>query len=270
MRESFLAWILTVVLGVLAFGQTPLTNDTIVKMVKAGLGDDVVISTITSQPAKFATTPDDLIALKGAGVSDRVIGVMVERMVALNSVAPPPAEAPATPAPAAPTPSGASPAPVNEVGVYYLKADTWEDLPPEVVNFKTGGVLKTIGTVGIVKGDVNGRVNGEHSKTQLKTPVTLLVYTQEGVAITEYQLLRLRDSKDAREFRTVTGGVMHVSGGATRDLLPFESKKIAPRTYQIVLPNVGSGEYGLLPPASSDATSSSGRIGKVYSFRIIE
>ena len=35
----------------------------------------------------------------------------------------------------------------------------------------------------------------------------------EGTAITEYQLLRLRDAKDGREFRTVTGGVMHVSGG---------------------------------------------------------
>jgi hypothetical protein len=66
----------------------------------------------------------------------------------------------------------------------------------------------------------------------------------------------------------VTGGVLHVSGGATRDLLPFESKKVAPRTYEIMLPQLKPGEYGLLPPPSSDATSSSGRIGKIYSFRI--
>jgi hypothetical protein len=275
-RRLFLAWIPAVALGVIAFGQTALTNDTIIKMVRAGLGEDVVISTITSQPAKFVTSPDDLIALKGAGVSDRVIGVMVERMVAINSAgapaAAPAAAAPAAPATVSPAPAGggAGPGPVNEVGVYFLKGETWADLHPEVVNFKTGGVLKNIGTVGIVKGDVNGHVNGEHSTTQLKTPVTLLVYTHEGVDITEYQLLRLRESKNAREFRTVTGGVMHVSGGATRDLLPFESKKIAPRTYEILFPNIGSGEYGLLPPASSDATSSSGRIGKIYSFRVIE
>ena len=120
--------------------------------------------------------------------------------------------------------------------MYYLKGDQWADLHPEVVNFKTGGVLKSIGTAGIVKGDVNGHVNGEHSTTQLKTPVTLLVYVHEGVDITEYQLLRLWESKDAREFRTVTGGVMHVSGGATRDLMTFEGKKVAPRTYQVLLP----------------------------------
>ncbi|MBZ5618282.1 MAG: hypothetical protein LAQ69_06025 [Acidobacteriia bacterium] len=264
MRTSFFTSILPLFLAVIAFGQAALTNDAVTKMLKAGLGEDIIISTINSQPGNFATGPDDLIALKGAGVSDKIIAAMMAKKSS-GKAAPPPVAAPAAPAS-----SGTGPGLVNEVGVYYLKADTWADLPPEVVNFKTGGVLKTIGTAGIVKGDVNGRVNGDHSRTQLKTPVTLLVYTPEGVAIEEYQLLRLRESKDAREFRTVTGGVMHVSGGATRDLVPFESKKMAPRTHQIVLPNIGSGDFGLLPPASSDATSSSGRIGKIYSFRIIE
>ena len=243
--------------------QTVLTNDAILKMAKAGLGEEILISTIKAQPGHYTTAPDDLIALKGAGVSDKVIAAMMEK--AASSGAP---AAGAGGNPSAPAPKAAGP--VNEVGVYYLKNDAWTDLAPEVVNFKTGGVLKSIGTAGIVKGDVNGHVNGEHSKTGLKSPVSLLVYAPEGVAITEYQLLRLHESKDAREFRTVTGGVMHVSGGATRDLVPFESKKTAPRTYEIVLPNLGSGDYGLLPPAGGDSTSSSGRIGKIYSFRLIE
>lgn len=245
-----------------SLAQTALTNDSIIKMVKAGLGDDIVVSTIKSQPAKFSTDPDGLIALKGAGVSDKVIAAMVDRMAA-NGGAPTPA-GPVTAA----APSGAGP--VNEVGVYFRKSEAWADLNPEVVNFKTGGVLKSIGTAGIVKGDVNGHVNGEHSNTLIKTPVDILVYTPEGVSITEYQLLHLHEQKDSREFRTVTGGVMHVSGGATRDLMQFESKKIAPRTYEILLPNLGAGEYGLLPPTGGDATGSSGRIGKVYSFRILE
>jgi hypothetical protein len=250
------AAVLTAICAVLAFAQTALTNDSVIKMVKAGLGDDIVVSMVKAQPGAYSTGPDDLIALKSAGVGDKIIGAMMARM----SSGAAPGSAPAA--------SGAGP--VNEVGVYYRKGDAWADLNPEVVNFKTGGVLKSIGTVGIVKGDVNGHVNGDHSKTPLKTPVDILVYTPEGVAITEYQLLRLHDSKDAREFRTVTGGVMHVSGGATRDLVPFESKKIAPRTYEIVLPNLGAGEYGLLPPTAGDATGSSGRIGKIYSFRLLE
>ncbi|MCX6631883.1 MAG: hypothetical protein NTW28_30105 [Candidatus Solibacter sp.] len=256
-----LALFLTVCLA-----QSVLTNDAILKMAKAGLGEEILLSTIKAQPGLYSTAPEDLIALKGAGVSDKVIAAMIEK-AAPAAGAPVPAAAAGNPLAAVPK---VAPGPVNEVGVYYLRNDAWADLAPEVVNFKTGGVLKTIGTVGIVKGDVNGRLNGQHSRTALKSPVTILVYAQEGVAITEYQLLRLRESKDAREFRTVTGGVMHVSGGATRDLVPFESKKTAPRTYEIVLPNIGSGEYGLLPPAAGDSTSSSGRIGKIYSFRLIE
>ena len=254
-------WSTVLFVAICAAQTATLTNDAIVKMAKAGLGEDILLSTVKGQPGRYTTGPDDLIALKSAGVTDKVIAAMMEKANAGG--------APAAPAPGA-APAASRPGPVNEVGVYYLKGEAWTDLSPEVVNFKTGGVLKSIGTAGIVKGDVNGHVTGEHSKSSLKSPVSLMVYTPEGVSITEYQLLRLRDSKDSREFRTVTGGVMHVSGGATRDLIPFENKKTAPRTYEIVLPNLGAGEYGLLPPASGDSTSSSGRIGKIYSFRLIE
>jgi hypothetical protein len=261
-RNSLFSGMLLFAIAIVAMAQTALTNDTIIKMAKAGLSDDVIVSTISSQPARFSTTADDLISLKGAGISDKVIGAMVTKGAG--------APTPSAPAPSVPPSAAPALGYPTEVGVYYLKGDQWADLHPEVVNFKTGGVLKSIGTAGIMKGDVNGHVNGEHSTTQLKTPVTLLVYVHEGVDITEYQLLRLRESKDAREFRTVTGGVMHVSGGATRDLMTFEGKKVAPRTYQVLLPTISSGDFGLLPPAGADATSSSGRIGKVYSFRIIE
>jgi hypothetical protein len=257
MRIRLLASFLAIFSAV-CFAQTTLTNDAILKLAKAGLGEDIILSTVKNQPGTYSTGPDDLIALKTAGVSDKVIAAMMEKTAS------------GAPAPKAAPPAAQAAGPVTEVGVYYRKAASWADLPPEIVNFKTGGVLKTIGSAGIVKGDVNGHVNGEHSKTQLKSPVELLVYAPEGTAITEYQLLRLRDQKESREFRTVTGGVLHVSGGATRDLIPFESKKTAPRTFEIVLPSLGAGEYGLLPPATADPTASSGRIGKIYSFRLIE
>jgi hypothetical protein len=246
------------VIALCAQAQETLSNDAVAKMVKAGLGEEIILSMIATQPGKYSTGAEAVVALKQNGVPDKVIAAMVVK--ASNAAG----TASASSAPAA------AAAPVSEVGVYIKKGESWAEVNPEVVNFKTGGVLKTIGTAGIVKGDVNGHLNGLHSPNQLKSPMEFLIYTHEGVAITEYQLLRLRDQKNSREFRTVTGGVMHVSGGATRDLLPFESKKIAPRTYVIVLPSLGSGEYGFLPPAGSDSTSSSGRIGKIYSFRLVE
>ncbi len=257
MRKKFSVVGIAVMTVFLALAQSAMNNDSVIKMAKAGLGDDVIVGSINGQPGNYKTSTDDLIALKKAGVSDKVIGAMIAK--ASGGGAP------------APAPVAAGAGPVNEVGVYYKKGDAWTDLNPEVVNFKTGGVLKSIGTAGIVKGDINGHLNGEHSPTGLKTPIEILIYTPEGTAATEYQLLRLHTQKDSREFRTMTGGVLHSSGGATRDSIAFENKKIAPRTYQIILPaDIGSGEFGILPPSSGDGTGSSGRIGKLYSFQIIE
>jgi len=160
---------------------------------------------------------------------------------------------------------------LKEIGVYCKKDDNWVELLPEVVNWKTGGVLKNVASVGVVKKDVNGNINGPNSRNSVKAPLEFRIYAPEGVAITEYQLLRLRVNKDYREFRTITGGVFNQRGGALRDLVPFEGKKIAARSYMVVLPNnLGAGEYGFLPPGSFGSAGASSSLGKMYTFRLVE
>jgi hypothetical protein len=63
----------------LAYAQQVLNNESIVKMVRAGLSDDVIVSMVQSQPGKYAVGPDDLIALKNASVSARVINTLVKK-----------------------------------------------------------------------------------------------------------------------------------------------------------------------------------------------
>ena len=53
-----------------AVGQQPLTNDAVIKMVKGGLGEDLIVTVIERQPGTFSTTPDDLVRLKQKGVTD--------------------------------------------------------------------------------------------------------------------------------------------------------------------------------------------------------
>src|SRR5437899_12760199 len=62
-----------------ALSQTTLTNDAVMKMATAGLGEDVIISMINTQPGNYSVTPDNLIALKKAGVSDKIIAAMVNK-----------------------------------------------------------------------------------------------------------------------------------------------------------------------------------------------
>jgi hypothetical protein len=261
MRKCFFA-ALFAICCLAAAAQQAMNNDAVIKLVKAGLSDDLIVTTINSQPGAYDTSADGIIALKGAGVSDKIVAAIVAK-----SAAPAAAPMPAAPvAPASTLPPG-----IDDVGVYYKdKTGAWAPLLPEIVNFKTGGVLKSIATDGIVKGDLNGHIQGEHAKNTATFPLVLAVYVPEGTAITEYQLLRLRTNHTSREFRSVTGGVMHVSGGATRDALPFDSNKIAPRVYQITLQqSLGKGEYGLLPPGAY-GSSNLGSSGKIYSVSIME
>ncbi len=248
--------VLCVLLLSVASAQQALNNDAILKLVKAGMGDDLIVNMVNTQPGTYSLSTDDLIALKSSGASERVISAMLLKK--------------SGGAPAGPTVSTPVAGLPHEIGIYYKKGDAWLDMEPEVVTFKTGGVLKTIATEGIVKGDINGHLKGAHSSLQVATPVELLIYAPEGVAGTEYQVLRLHEQSGSREFRTVTGGVFHASGGASRDAITFEPKKMASRTYLISLPELKSGEYGILPPASGDASGATGRLGKIYTFRLLE
>ena len=229
-----------------------MTNDSVVRMAKAGLSDDLIVQTISAQPGQYATDADSLVALKQAGVSDRAIAAMINKgRIQITG----------TPAPVVLSD-------VNEIGVYYKDRDgKWQPIGPEIVHIKSGGFIKSTVTDGIIKQDRNGHVNGRESKLLLPRPIEFLVYTPDGVDITEYALLRFRLNSDSREFRVLTGGVFHSTGGADRDDVPFKPVKTAPHTYQFTLGmDTPGAEYGILPPGTGNVTNG----GKIYTFAISE
>jgi hypothetical protein len=61
----------------LLFAQQALNNDAVIKLVKAGLSDDLIVTTINASPGTYDTSPDGLIALKAAGASDKVVSAIV-------------------------------------------------------------------------------------------------------------------------------------------------------------------------------------------------
>jgi len=56
-----------------------LTNTKVIEMVRAGLGDEVVLNKIKNTECKFDISADALIELKKGGVSDTVIASMMDR-----------------------------------------------------------------------------------------------------------------------------------------------------------------------------------------------
>src|SRR5579863_4923383 len=66
-----LAWVATAV-----WAQQPLTNQDVIQLVKGGLAESVILNAIANQPTQFDISAQALIALKAAGVSDKIIQQM--------------------------------------------------------------------------------------------------------------------------------------------------------------------------------------------------
>jgi hypothetical protein len=118
MRKGILATLFLV--GCLAVAaQQALNNDSIIKMVKAGLSEDIIVSTINASPGTYDISADALIGLKQAGVGDKVIAAIVTKNAAPVSSTPPAAATAQPPAPETTEPpeegkaSGSAPVPVG-------------------------------------------------------------------------------------------------------------------------------------------------------------
>jgi len=236
-----------------------LSNQDILDMVSLGLGDDVILEKIKSAPeTDFATDLESLKALKAAKVSDPVIRAMINPKAAAAAAAPAAAPPAAAPNPDVP----------EDIGVYIKVRGKLSEVNPEVVGWKSGGALKSMATYGLTKGHVNGTIQGPKSALQVGNDAEFVIKCPEGTAITEYQLLRLDMKNDRREFRAMTGGIIHASGGAEKNAEKFDSEKVAPRVFRIKLPPLQKGEFGILPPGATSGNVASS--GKLYTFGIKE
>ena len=74
-----LTWVVTA-----ARAQQPLTNQDVIQLVKGGLPESVILNVIANQPTQFDISAQALIALKSAGVSDRIIQQMLTMAAASN------------------------------------------------------------------------------------------------------------------------------------------------------------------------------------------
>ncbi len=230
-----------------------MNNDSVRRMVRAGLGTELILQTVNTQPGRYQLDADSVIALKEAGVPERVISAMMNRARRQLITAPE---------------TQVVMADVNEPGVYYKDSKgRWTLMETEIVHVKSGGFVKSTLTHGIIKEDRNGAVSGREAKLLLPRPAEFMIYTPESVSVEEYDLLRFRLNSKDREFRTLTGGVIHSTGGAERDEVKFTPIKIAPHAYSFKLgAKTAAGEYGILPPGTGNVTNG----GKIYTFAIKE
>ena len=86
MRNIWVAFLLLSFCSPLV-AQQALNNESVIKLVKAGISDDLIISTISASEGTFDTSVDGIIALKAGGASDKVVSTIVSKSATASSTA---------------------------------------------------------------------------------------------------------------------------------------------------------------------------------------
>lgn len=244
----------------------PLTNQGVIEFVKAGFDEDTVIKAIEASEPAFDTSLDGLVALKNAGVSQRIIGAMLDaekrRVANANNGA---AE------PAWPEEIRAMP---REIGAYYKQKDgTFVGLfGKPIVGTKAG--RRFGGFVPFAGATMKGQLPGRRSTLQLsERQPAFYTYMPEGVTPESFVIVRMQMKDNAREFEV--GSVSGVTGSVNRGLdtekvIQILIERVAPRVYKVSPDReLEDGEYGFLGSFTMTAVGLTGTgQEKVYDFGV--
>ena len=218
-----------------------LTNASIIDLQKLGLGDAVIIQKIKASHCNFDTSTDGLKQLKGAGVSDAVIGAMIE------AGAPAPATA-GVPAPPPPPGDPNDPLSAHESGIWLFDQ---EDGKPVMTKIETSVFSDTKAGIAFFaaygqESKTRAVIDGAHAHVQVhtgaptfyfyfdKTTQSLSEGSSEAVSPEEFTLsaMTVREKKDER---SIVIGKAGVYGGVRSG---YDKKAIRPTTYDRISPGV--------------------------------
>lgn len=243
-----------------------LSNDSVLTLLNAGLGDDVVIAKINSSPSNFELSTETVIALKQRGVS----GPVLAAMITASAVAAQPAMSIDSPDPMVPHPSG----------IYLAGFEKMTRIESTTTSqARTSGMLGAVLTSGLSGMRIKAGVNGPKANisTNEDRPVFYFYFDQAaqglgaaGGAITspqEFSLIRFETKKDKREAVIGSVGLGGTKAGLRdKDQHTFEVTQVKPGVYRVVptLP-LKAGEYGFI---SGGVGSGANATFRVFDFTI--
>jgi len=255
MKKLFRVFLIGAAMACMMMAQEPLNNEGVIKLVRAGMTEELIINVIRQQPGVYTMGAAELVVLKEASVSEKIIAEMLNKansqVAGLAGVA------------VSGTGSSGGRA-VTDAGLYYKKGNEYFELLSENVEWKSRGAMKNIVSAGIVRRNIAGTVTGPSSRNFLTNPMEIVLTPKEGITINSFFLLPLKPGNGVREF---TVGPVNKQSGVARGAIAFGVEKMGENSFRIVLQMpLAPGEYGILNavPSSGDAEPS-----KMYTFRIL-
>lgn len=199
-----------------------LTNDTIVTMVKAGLGEDLIMSKIRISQHQFDLSTSSILQLKSQGVSEKIIQAMME---ASAKQGPPDQSVPqaGTSSPTAPVPTLPPGMILGTSSLYVRLGDRSVEMPPVVAEVQHS-LKKHFIPFYFGPGDMWHYVRGPKSVVRLtsRKPVFHTRVNPSGFLLTK---LSYEPNKDIRYVVS--------TGGTYRNTVPFSIGKKPDESFEL-------------------------------------
>ncbi len=279
-------------------GQEVMTNESVVKLHKAGLPATVILGKIRTSSAEFDTSVDGLVALAEAGVPEEVIAEMTGAPAAPTPVAPAPA-ASAVPTQALVVRAGVGTAPNVATrfagtpcagpGIFVEDSGGFRELDPSTyTNAKSGGQFLSAITYGIKSVKSKAVIQGTSSMARLSSgsptfyfcfeeSETGLSYETTGATNPSEYLLVQFTVDHRKRHRWFVVGKINVwagaqSGAPPKALRNTSHEKLVPGVYRVTPESIlAPGEYGFYyagsaPIATYGGAGSGGK--KIFTFGV--
>ena len=284
-----------------------LTNQDIIKLVKAKIPDDLIIQKIGTSKTKFDTSVDGLVALREAGVSDRLLAVMMDPSTAKSAggaapaTNPPPASA-APPGPVATRPLPPKPVygsdqkgPLPMAATVTNVAKTPDTRPVEVASAPPNfglyiadhGELKPLGrvqtkvqiskfrsllhSIPFVRQKIDINIPGAHSTSRFETTrPTFFAYFPPSRDVSKFKLLQAKITGQNLDQRTVANASVMFSTEQNQDEVACDIGPTSVKDLYRIYPreNLSSGEFGFVEGNTGSKSTSNIEILDVYDFGV--
>ena len=276
MRGRALAWRLAAAMALPAASAPAetLTNESIVTLARAGLGDAALIAKIRATSARFVLDTASIVELKRRGVSDNVIAAMIA---------------------AASPPSNRSPADTGQraPGLYLITGSTdapaYRRVMPVIAGqTRASGLLAFTLTGGLASMKMKATLPGIDAPVHSSTGRPIFhLYREPSLASASADadqsapppasltLIRFRVKAAQREARVGSFNIAGTRMGvAPADRIGFEQRQIAPGVYRLTpVSPLAAGEYGFVyafqPGSGAGLRVAGGITARVFDFAIV-
>jgi len=215
---------------------TEIDNARVVEMTRMGLGDDIIIAKIKTAHPKFSLSDADLVELKQANVSDKVVAAMLEASV-LKS---------------ARVKIDGNPVEIHTLG-----------------QVKTGGRLGRTLSLGVKSVKSKAYLQGQHASVIVSRNPIIEVELPPNASIDDYVVVRMDGKGDRRELEVGSGGgAVGAKHGLRADRVMRTSyDPLGGRLYKMAVQGgLNGGEYILYVIGSPDFDK--GIQGRGYDFTV--